>query len=90
MRASHKRRRLKIGYTLYYPYCRPRLTIQGKWLAAAGFKIGDYVHIEVEGGRLIIALDPDSERTRLAEEIKALSGKLSSLKEREAEYGKPS
>lgn len=32
----------------------PFLRVQGKWLAAAGFQVGDRVRVEVQPGRLIV------------------------------------
>jgi len=88
MRTSQKTRRLKISYALNYPYCVPRIPIQGQWLAAAGFNVGDYVRIEVESGRLVITLDLDRERTALAKTISAMTGELARLKEQAARYSR--
>lgn len=30
----------------------PTILLKGKWLEEAGFKIGEYVEVEVEGARL--------------------------------------
>ena len=82
-----KTRRLKISYVLHYPNCAPMIPLRGKWLAAAGFNVGDYVNVEVEAKRLIITLDPASERTALAKRIKAVTGELVRLKEQAVRYG---
>jgi len=87
MRKPQKARRLKISYTLHYPKCAPLIPLQGKWLEAAGFNIGDYVYVEVGTKRLVITLDPDSERTALAKRIRAVTGELVRLKEQVAHYG---
>lgn len=86
MRTSQKTRRLKISYALNYPCCVPRILIQGRWLAAAGFNVGDYVRLEVESGRLVITLDLERERTTLAKAISAMTGELARLKEQAARY----
>ena len=36
------------------PRIVPKLTIQGNWLAEAGFKVADVVHVRVENGKLTI------------------------------------
>lgn len=84
---AKRTRRLKISYVLHYPHCAPMIPLRGKWLAAAGFNVGDYVTVAVEAKRLIITLDPASERTALAKRIKAVTGELARLKEKEASYG---
>jgi hypothetical protein len=64
----------------------PYLRLKGKWLEQAGFSIGNYVQVEIEQGRLIIAaLHPDLKGVK--SEIKSLETKLAVLKEQEAHYG---
>jgi len=36
------------------PRIVPKLTIQGNWLAEAGFNVADVVHVRVENGKLTI------------------------------------
>ena len=86
MKDQPKARRLKVSYFINYPYCAPAIPVKGRWLERAGFNIGDYVNIEVGAGRLVITIDPESERTALAKKIKAVTGELRRLKEREATY----
>lgn len=44
-------------------YCQqtvvPFLRVQGKWLEAAGFRVGDRVHVEVQPGRLIVTTEEE-------------------------------
>lgn len=37
--------------------------LKGKWLEELGFKIGDYIYISCEDGRLVIT--PDAERAAI-------------------------
>lgn len=42
----------RLRYTLPQPF--PMLRLSGRWLAEAGFQVGDLVHVAVTRGRLVI------------------------------------
>lgn len=51
-----KNRRLKVyGQSNGYNYQEvPTIVLKGKWLEAAGFKVGSDLHVECENGKLTI------------------------------------
>ena len=70
-----KKRSIKVYGQSGYKYQEtPTIMLKGKWLEALGFKIGDYISIACEDGRLVIT--PDAERAAVTEymerEMKAL------------------
>lgn len=101
--ADKKARSMKVYGQSGYKYREtPTITLKGRWLEAAGFRIGDYISVSCENGRLVIT--PDAERAKVAEaekafmerELKALQKKFESEKtklhlqfvaEQEAGYG---
>ena len=74
-KSSHNARKLKVQlsfYERYKPKTRrlpsnrpdikvPQVTLKGRWLESAGFAIGGFVNVDVDGGRLVITPIPDSE-----------------------------
>ena len=64
----------------------PTILLKGKWLEEAGFKMGEYVAVEVEGDKIILSKttppEPKTEKS-LEEKIKKLDksqrGKLSKM-----------
>lgn len=70
-----KKRSIKVYGQSGYKYQEtPTIMLKGKWLEELGFKIGDYISIACEDGRLVIT--PDAERAAVTEymerEMKAL------------------
>ena len=72
-------RSLKVhGQSGYNYSSTPAIMLKGKWLESLGFKIGDFISITCEDGRLVIT--PDAERAKIkaaeeefmAREMKAL------------------
>jgi Toxin SymE, type I toxin-antitoxin system len=43
------------------PAPMPFLRLHGRWLERAGFAVGTNVRVEVQSGRLVIEVDPQSE-----------------------------
>lgn len=80
----------------------PMLRLQGQWLEAFGFKIGEPILVKCEDGKLIITLDKDrvmmeeKKQAFFDEEMRKLEKKFEAEKkkiyrqivaEREARYG---
>ena len=64
--ADKKARSMKVYGQSGYKYREtPTITLKGLWLEAAGFRIGDYISVSCENGRLVIT--PDAERAKVAE-----------------------
>ena len=83
------KRNLKVVSQSGYKYTpTPTITLKGNWLSDLGFKIGDYVMISCEEGRLVIT--PDSEKAVLVKaekefmerEMKELQSRFQKEKER--------
>ena len=82
------RRSMKVVAQSGYKYREtPTILLKGQWLKELGFKIGDYVSVSCEDGRLVIT--PDVEKAKLVEaekafmdrEMKALQEKFEAEKE---------
>ena len=59
-----KKRSIKIYGQSGYKYQETAtIMLKGKWLEELGFKIGDYISVTCEDGRLVIT--PDAERTAI-------------------------
>ena len=70
-----KKRSIKVYGQSGYRYREtPTIMLKGKWLEELGFKIGDYVSVSCENGKLTIMQDA---------ERKALAAAESELMERE-------
>ena len=83
------KRNLKVVSQSGYRYApTPTITLKGNWLSDLGFKIGDYVTISCEEGRLVIT--PDTEKAVLVKaeqefmdrEMKELRSRFQKEKER--------
>ena len=60
-----KKRSIKVYGQSGYQYREtPTIMLKGKWLEKLGFKIGDYISVSCEDGKLTII--PDAERKALA------------------------
>ena len=84
-----KNRNLKVVAQSGYKYREtPTIMLKGLWLSEAGFKIGDYISVKCEDGRLII--EPDEERAKVIEAEKDfMNRELKNLQKRfEAEKEK--
>ena len=56
-----KKRSIKVYGQSGYKYQEtPTIMLKGKWLEELGFKIGDYISIACEDGRLVITPDAES------------------------------
>lgn len=77
-----KKRSIKVYGQSGYKYQEtPTIMLKGMWLEELGFKIGDYISITCEDGRLVIT--PDAERAAAAEAEKAFMDKgLADLRKR--------
>lgn len=77
-----KKRSIKVYGQSGYKYQEtPTIMLKGKWLEELGFKIGDYISITCEDGRLVIT--PDAERAATAEAEKVFMDKgLADLRKR--------
>lgn len=77
-----KKRSIKVYGQSGYKYQEtPTIMLKGKWLEELGFKIGDYISITCEDGRLVIT--PDAERAAATEAEKVFMDKgLSDLRKR--------
>jgi hypothetical protein len=67
-KSSHNARKLKVQYSLcerYKPKTPrpssnnpdvkvPQVLLKGRWLENAGFAVGSFVNVDVDGGRLVI------------------------------------
>ncbi len=83
------RRSMKVVAQSGYKYREtPTIMLKGQWLKELGFKIGDYVSVSCEDGRLVIT--PDVEKAKLVEAEKAfMDREMKALQERfEAEKEK--
>jgi antitoxin component of MazEF toxin-antitoxin module len=83
------RRSMKVVAQSGYKYREtPTILLKGQWLKELGFKIGDYVSVSCEDGRLVIT--PDVEKAKLVEAEKAfMDREMKALQERfEAEKEK--
>ncbi len=69
-------RKLKVHYSSMGESYTPVSTIilKGKWLEAAGFKIGDYVEVECTGDRITLTkTTPPESKEALDEELLKLT-----------------
>ena len=96
-------RELKVSsFSNYGCKMAPMLRLQGQWLEAFGFHIGEPILVKCEEGKLIITLDQDrvlmeeKKQAFLDEEMRKLEKKFEAEKkkiyqqivaEREARYG---
>jgi len=65
------KRRLRIcRNTHYYDTGVPEVRLGGKWLAAQGFHVGDFIDLILEGKQIIIRHTPYEEIRHLVEEPK--------------------
>lgn len=56
--AFKKNRNMKVHGTSGYRYkVTPTIMLKGEWLKELGFKIGDYVSVSCENGKLVITQD---------------------------------
>lgn len=63
---SKERSNMKVyGMSGYNYKATPPIMLKGQWLADLGFKIGGYVMVSCENGRLVIT--PDAEMTAMKE-----------------------
>lgn len=69
-------RKLKVHYSSQgenYTHV-PTIMLKGKWLEAAGFKIGDYVEVECSGDRIALTkTEPPEWKASLNDELNKLS-----------------
>ena len=80
-------RRLTISYFCAgAPTKKPYLRLKGKWLAQAGFKVGNQVKVEVEPDRLVITPLPQDLQA-VGTRIRALQAQIAVLREGEVKYG---
>ena len=65
----------------YKHQATPTIMLKGKWLEELGFKIGDYISIACEDGRLVIT--PDAERAAVkAAEAEYMEREMKALQKR--------
>ena len=82
-----KKRSIKVYGQSGYKYQEtPTIMLKGKWLEELGFKIGDYISIACEDGRLVIT--PDAERAALKEAEDAFMEKETKLLQKRFEAEK--
>ena len=84
-----KKRSIKVyGQSGYLYRKTPTIMLKGKWLEELGFKIGDYISVSCEDGKLTIM--QDAERKALAAaEAELMEREMKDLKKRfEAEKTK--
>ena len=84
-----KKRSIKIYGQSGYKYQETAtIMLKGKWLEELGFKIGDYISVTCEDGRLVIT--PDAERAAVkAAEAEFMEREMKALQKRyEAEKAK--
>ena len=77
-----KKRSIKVYGQSGYKYQEtPTIMLKGKWLEEMGFKIGDYISITCEDGRLVIT--PDAERAAIkAREDEFMAREMKALQKR--------
>ena len=77
-----KKRSIKVYGQSGYKYQEtPTIMLKGKWLEELGFKIGDYISIACEDGRLVIT--PDAERAAVkAAEAEFMEREMKALQKR--------
>ena len=77
-----KKRSIKVYGQSGYKYQEtPTIMLKGKWLEELGFKIGDYISIACEDGRLVIT--PDAERAAVkAAEAEYMEREMKALQKR--------
>ena len=77
-----KKRSIKVYGQSGYKYQEtPTIVLKGKWLEELGFKIGDYISITCEDGRLVIT--PDAERVAIkAKEAEFMEREMKALQKR--------
>ena len=62
---NQKNRSMKVHAQSGYNYkATPTIILKGQWLQEMGFKIGDYISVSCEDGKLIIT--PDAEKAAMA------------------------
>ena len=84
-----KKRSVKIYGQSRYKYLETAtIMLKGKWLEELGFKIGDYISVTCEEGRLVIR--PDAKRAAIkAKEDEFMQREMKALQKRyEAEKAK--
>lgn len=77
-----KKRSIKIYGQSGYKYQETAtIMLKGKWLEELGFKIGDYISVTCEDGRLVIT--PDAERAAIkAREDEFMEREMKALQKR--------
>ena len=77
-----KKRSIKVYGQSGYKYQEtPTIMLKGKWLEELGFKIGDYISVTCEDGRLVIT--PDAERAAVkAAEAEFMEREMKALQKR--------
>lgn len=87
--AIKKNRSMKVMEQSGYRYKpTPTIMLKGKWLAEAGFQIGDYVTVSCEDGRLVITQDTEravfekAESEFMEREMKSLQKRFEAEKEK--------
>ena len=87
--SDKKIRNMKVYSQSGYKYQEvPSIILRGKWLGLAGFRIGDYISVSCEDGKIVIT--PDTERAALKEaEAAFMKKEMETLQKRfEAEKAK--
>ena len=65
---NQKIRSMKVHEQSGYNYkATPTIILEGQWLKEMGFKIGDYINVSCEEGKLIITLDAEKATMEKAE-----------------------
>ena len=65
---NQKIRSMKVHEQSGYNYkATPTIILKGQWLKEMGFKIGDYINVSCEEGKLIITLDAEKAAMEKAE-----------------------
>ena len=86
---NQKNRSMKVHAQSGYNYkATPTIILKGQWLKEMGFKIGDYITVSCEDGKLIIT--PDTEKAaRVKEEAEFMDEEMKKLQKRfQAEQAK--
>ena len=80
--SDKKVRNMKVYSQSGYKYQEvPSIILRGKWLASAGFEIGDHITVSCEDGKITIT--PDAERAELVKaEAAFMEKELKSLQKR--------
>ena len=55
---------IKVQYSTRYTGRRyseaPKIQMEGKWLEAIGFSVGDRIHVDYDDGKIIIRTDKET------------------------------